>query len=194
MTEKRSPSFFRLARTRIRRLARDRSAASGVEFALVLPILVMLLFGTVDLGHALTVSRKIDEIASSMGDMIAQQSTWTKSDVAKLLSGASFILQPYDTSQLTITVAVDDVDSSGKAMVNWSASFNTSAPASGTASAIDIPAQIQDAGVQVVLTRVQYKLTTPVSAFFSNFTGQNGYSFDHHFFNRPRVSDTIKYN
>lgn len=194
MTEKRSPSFFRLVRSRIRRLAHDRSAASGVEFALVLPILVILLFGTVDLGHALTVSRKIDEITSSTGDMIAQQGTWTKSDVAKLLSGASFILQPYDTSQLTITVAVEDVDSSGKATVNWSASFNTSAPASGTASTIDIPAQIQDAGVQVVLTRVQYKLTTPVSAFFSNFTGQNGYSFDHHFFNRPRVSDTIKYN
>ena len=103
MTENRSPSFFRLVRSRIRRLARDRSAASGVEFALVLPILVMLLFGTVDLGHALTVSRKIDEITSSTGDMIAQQGTWTKSDVAKLLSGASFILQPYDTSQLTIT-------------------------------------------------------------------------------------------
>ena len=194
MIMKRSLALLNFARSRIRRLASDRTAASGVEFALVLPILIVLLFGTVDLGHALTVSRKIDEIASSTGDMIAQQSTWTSTDVAKLLSGASFILQPYDTTELKITLTVNDVANSGKATVNWSAAFNTSSLASGTASAIDIPKKIQETGVQVVLTRVEYTLTTPVSAFFSNFTGQNGYSFDHHFFNRPRVSDTIKYN
>ncbi|MFS8147353.1 TadE/TadG family type IV pilus assembly protein [Rhizobium sp. BR 249] len=194
MIMKRSLALLSLARPAIRRLARDRAAASGVEFALLLPILIVLLFGTVDLGHALTVSRKIDEIASSTGDMIAQQSTWTSTDVAKVLSGASFILQPYDTTGLKITLTVNDVDNSGKATVKWSAAFNTSSLASGTASAIDIPKKIQETGVQVVLTRVEYTLTTPVSAFFSNFTGQNGYSFDHHFFNRPRVSDTIKYN
>jgi Flp pilus assembly protein TadG len=159
----------------------------------VLPLLVMLLFGTVDLGHALTVSRKIDEIASTTGDMISQQNTWSTSDVAKLLSGASFILQPYDTTGLTITVTVNDIGKTGSATVNWSAAFNTTPLKSGTASAIEIPSQIQDQGVQVVLTRVQYKLTTPVSAFFSSFTGQNGYSFDQHFFNRPRTSDTITY-
>ncbi|CAK12132.1 TadE/TadG family type IV pilus assembly protein [Rhizobium johnstonii] len=194
MIIKRSLSFFRFARSRARHLLCDRSAASGVEFALVLPILVMLLFGTVDLGHALTVSRKIDEIASSTGDMISQQGSWTKSDVAKLLSGASFILQPYDTTGLTITLAVDDIAKSGSATVNWSAALNTSALTSGSASTIEVPSEIQDDGVQVVLTRVQYTLTTPVSAFFSNFTGQNGYSFDRHYFNRPRVGDTITYN
>ncbi|MBY3098497.1 pilus assembly protein [Rhizobium laguerreae] len=189
----RSLSFFRLARSRAHDLMRDRSAASGVEFALVLPILVMLLFGTVDLGHALTVSRKIDEIASSTGDMISQQGSWT-SDVAKLLSGASFIMQPYDTTGLTITLAVDDISASGSATVKWSAALNTSALTSGSASTIEVPSEIQDDGVQVVLTRVQYTLTTPVSAFFSNFTGQNGYSFDRHYFNRPRVGDKITYN
>lgn len=162
------PVLFRCTLSAIRRLTHDRSAASGVEFALVLPILVMLLFGTVDLGHALTVSRKIDEIASSTGDMISQQSSWTKSDVAKLLTGASFILQPYDTTGLTITLTVNDVSSSGSATVNWSAALNTTALNSGTASAIAIPSEIQETDVQVVLTRVQYTLTTPVSAFFSN--------------------------
>ncbi|MBP2448033.1 TadE/TadG family type IV pilus assembly protein [Rhizobium leguminosarum] len=193
MMIKRNLSLFRCALCRIFHLTRDRTAASGVEFALVLPLLVMLLFGTVDLGHALTVSRKIDEIASTTGDMISQQNTWTTSDVAKFLSGASFILQPYDTTGLTITITVNDISKTGSATVNWSAAFNTTALKSGTASAIEIPSQIQDPGVQVVLTRVQYKLTTPVSAFFSNFTGTNGYSFDQHFFNRPRTSDTITY-
>ncbi|MEF0941693.1 TadE/TadG family type IV pilus assembly protein [Rhizobium sp. BR 362] len=193
MIPKRSLSFSRTAKLCIRCLIHDRSAASGVEFALVLPILVVLLFGAVDLGHALTVSRKMDEIASTTGDMISQQGTWTKTDVAKLLSGASFILQPYDTTGLTITVSVNDISSAGSATVNWSAALNTSALSSGTASTITIPSEIQETGVQVILTRVQYTLTTPVSAFFASITGTNGYTFDRHFFNRPRVGDTITY-
>lgn len=190
---KRSLHIYRFAQFRFRRLARDRSGTSGVEFAIVLPILLLLLVGTVDLGHALTVSRKIDEIASTTGDMISQQGSWTKSDVANLLSGASFILQPYDTTGLTITVAVDDISSSGNATVNWSAALNTSALNYGATTPVDVPSQIKEAGVQVVVTQVQYKLTTPVSALFASFTGTDGYSFDRHFFNRPRAGDTISY-
>ncbi|WP_028752174.1 TadE/TadG family type IV pilus assembly protein [Rhizobium leucaenae] len=198
MIPRRSLSSCRLAKFCIPKfciqyLVRDRSGASGVEFALVLPLLVVLLFGAIDLGHALTVSRKMDEIASTTGDMISQQGTWTKADVAKLLTGASFILQPYDTTGLTITVSVNDISSAGSATVNWSAALNTTALTSGTASTITIPSQIQETGVQVVLTRVQYTLTTPVSAFFASITGTNGYTFDRHFFNRPRVGDTITY-
>ncbi|MBB3610372.1 TadE/TadG family type IV pilus assembly protein [Rhizobium sp. BK602] len=176
-----------------RRFGRDRSGTSGVEFALILPILLLLIVGTIDLGHALTVSRKIDEIASTTGDMISQQGTWTKTDVAKLLTGASFILQPYDTTGLTITVAVDDISSSGSATVNWSAAFNTTALTAGTTSTIAVPAAIQETGVQIILTRVQYKLTTPVSALFASVTGSDGYTFDRHFFNRPRVGNTVTY-
>ncbi|MFK0166341.1 TadE/TadG family type IV pilus assembly protein [Rhizobium sp. NPDC090279] len=184
----------RIAVTRLRRLMKDRAGVSGVEFALVLPLLLLLLAASVDLGHALTVSRKIDEIASTTGDVISQQGTWTKSNVAGLLSGMSFILQPYDTTALRITVAVEDVPTNGNATVNWSAAFNTSAPGSGSASAIAVPAKIQEAGVQVVLTRVQYTFTTPLSAFLGSFTGISGYSFDRYFFNRPRTADKIAYN
>ncbi|WP_082475758.1 TadE/TadG family type IV pilus assembly protein [Rhizobium sp. Leaf341] len=171
-----------------------REGTSGVEFALVLPILLALLAGTADLGHALTVSRKMDEITATTGDMISQQGTWTKLDVDKLLAGASFIVQPYSVSALKITVAVEDIVPGGAAVVNWSAGFNTPPLAAGSKSTVSVPANIQQAGVQVVLTRAQYTLTTPVSAFFAYFTGSSGYSFDRYFFNRPRASDTITYN
>ncbi|MGO8105749.1 pilus assembly protein, partial [Rhizobium leguminosarum] len=38
--------------------------------------------------------------------------------------------------------------------VNWSAALNTSALNSGSASTIEVPSEIQDDGVRVVLTRV----------------------------------------
>lgn len=194
MTSKSNHPRYRTVLSCLLRLTRDRAGVSGVEFALVLPILLLLLAATVDLGHALTVSRKIDQIAATTSDVISQQSTWTKSNVAGLLSGMSFILQPYDTAALTITVAVEDVPASGSATVNWSAAFNASVLTSGTASPIAVPAKIQQAGVQVVLTRVRYTFTTPLSAFLGSFTGISGYSFDRYFFNRPRTADKITYN
>lgn len=194
MTIKHNQPTRRIAAFCLRRLARDRAGTSGVEFALVLPILILLLAATVDLGHALTVSRKIDEIASTTGDVISQQGTWTKSNVAGLLSGMSFILQPYDTTGLTITVAVEDVPTNGSATVNWSAAFNTSSLAAGAASPIAVPEKIQEDGVQVVLTRVQYTFTTPLSNLLGSFTGTSGYTFDRYFFNRPRTADKITYN
>jgi Flp pilus assembly protein TadG len=184
----------RFARQRLQQLAHDRSAASGVEFALILPILLILLAGTVDLGHALTVSRKMDQIAATTGDMISQQSTWASADVSKLLSGASFILQPYDLDDLTILVAVEDIDSSGNATVNWSAGYHTQPSVSNSVSPVTVPTQIQEQGAQMILTRVQYQLTTPVTTLFANITGVDGYSFDRHFFSRPRTGNTIKYN
>ena len=177
-----------------RGFATDRSGASAVEFALVLPILILLLAATVDLGNALTVSRKIDQIATTAGNVISQQSTWSKSNVAGLLSGMSFILQPYDTAGLTIIVAAEDVNSSGAATTNWSAALNTSALPAGSAPPISIPSEIQEQGVQIVLTRVRYTFTTPLSVVLSYFTGTNGYSFDRYCFSRPRTADKLTYN
>lgn len=184
------PSITRLRRCGI---SDDQSGASGIEFALVLPLMILLFAGTVEFGHALTVSRKIDQIASTTGDIISQQGTWTKSDVAKLLTGTSFILQPYDTSGLTIIVMAESVNASGKMVVDWSAALNTSPPVAGVTSPIDVPAGIQETGVEIVLTRVQYKYTTPLSTLFASLTGVDGYSFDSHCFNHPRVGDSITY-
>ena len=47
-------------------LKRDDKGIAAVEFALVLPILVIMLLGTVELGQALTIDRRIIQAASFM--------------------------------------------------------------------------------------------------------------------------------
>jgi hypothetical protein len=65
---------------------------------------------------------------------------------------------------------------------------------SSSLSPVTVPTEIQEKGTQMILTRVQYNLTTPVTTLFANLTGVDGYSFDRHFFSRPRTGNTIKYN
>lgn len=182
-----------LRSTRFRRLLGDRTGASAIEFALLLPLLFVLLAGSVDIGQALTVQRKITQISSTASEMISMQNSWTPATAQTILTGASSILEPFDKTGLSILLSVVEPDSSGKATVKWSIAYGTKALNAGQASPTDIPADLVDAGVQMVVTHVQYTFETPFSAFCKSFTGLDAYSFERYFFIRPRNSDTINY-
>jgi Flp pilus assembly protein TadG len=66
---------------------------AAVEFSLILPILVMLWIGGVELTQGLSVDRRINNLASSIGDLAARSKTLTYSDVDKIFDigpGAMF--------------------------------------------------------------------------------------------------------
>jgi Flp pilus assembly protein TadG len=177
-----------------RRLWRDRTGASAVEFALLVPVLLLLLAGLADLGHGLAVRRKVNQMASTSGEMISMQTAWVSSDVSSILSGVSSILQPYDLDNLTILLCVVDIDKKGKATVAWSAAYGTTALSAGRASPVDIPRDLQEEDVQMIVTRVQYKLNTILSGLFGSFTGDGVYGYEQYFLTRPRNGDTITYS
>ena len=177
----------------LERLGGNRDGASAIEFALLLPLMLLLLAGLVDLGQGLTVRRKINQIASTTSEIIAMQTSWSDASVASILSGVSSILDPYDSSGLKVVLCVVDIDKKGVEKVNWSAARGTAALAAGQASPVEIPDELQEKGVQMVVTRVQYKLDTIFSGLFESFTGGGAYEFDQNFFVRPRNGDTITY-
>ncbi|MEY9784313.1 TadE/TadG family type IV pilus assembly protein [Sinorhizobium fredii] len=177
-----------------RHCMRSRDGASAIEFAFLFPIMLLLLAGLVDLGQGLTVQRKINQIASTSSEIIAMQSSWTETSVESILDGVSSIVQPYDTDDLTILLCVIDVDSKGKATVNWSAAHGTTALSAGQDSPVDVPEELRTEDVQLVVTRVQYKLDTIFSSLFESFTDGGAYEYDQHFFIRPRNGNTITYS
>ncbi|HXV29049.1 MAG TPA: TadE/TadG family type IV pilus assembly protein [Sinorhizobium sp.] len=175
------------------RFRQNRDGASGIEFALLLPLMLLLLAGLVDLGQGLTVRRKVAQIASTTGEIVAMQNTWSKASVGTILSGVSSILQPYDDDGLTVVLCVVDIATNGKATVNWSAAYGTTALSAGQDSPVEVPKKLQEKDVQMVVTRVQYKLDTVFSGLFKSFTGGGAYEYDQYFFIRPRNGDTITY-
>ncbi len=67
--------------------AARRRQCRAIEFTLIFPILVALFAGTVDLGQALMVSRKMNQIVSSTADVVSQNATWATSDATAMLKG-----------------------------------------------------------------------------------------------------------
>lgn len=172
----------------------DRSGVSAIEFVLLFPILVGLLAGTVDFGQALIVNRKMNEIVSTLGDMVSQKSTWTASDVTAIMAGSATIIEPFDKTNLSVVMAVVDVDSSLATTVNWSKAYNGTALAKGAASPVDVPTTIAESGVQMITVKATYQLTTPFSSLLQPVTGVTSYHYQKTYIMRPRVKDTVTLN
>jgi Flp pilus assembly protein TadG len=120
-----------------RRLRRDNEAVAAVEFALIVPFLIMLYFGSIEAAALYTVDKRIDSISSTIGDLVAQWdpdegslSTGTSGRLTDYLNAATGIMSPYSTADLKIVVTLVQVKDDGSTRIVWS-----EANAAGTAKA-----------------------------------------------------------
>jgi Flp pilus assembly protein TadG len=58
--------------TLLKRFGASERAAAAVEFALVLPIMLAVYIGSVEGSTLIVVDRKIQSVASSIGDLVAR--------------------------------------------------------------------------------------------------------------------------
>lgn len=181
-------STFAVARKRFRS---DERGVSAIEFVLIFPLLVGMLAGTVDIGQALTVSRKMNQVVSTLGDMTSQQSAWTTTDIDAIMAGTATIIEPYSKTDLQIDLVILDVDASLNAKVNWARGYNKTALVKGTASPVTIPTDIAQSGVQLIAVKATYTLTTPFSALLQPVTGVTTYNYEKTYIMRPRLGDSI---
>lgn len=175
------------------RLAADRRAVSAVEFALILPIMIPLYMGTVELSTALSADRKVNAAASTIGDLIAQYQTINATEVNNIFDATEAIMQPFASDDIEIYVAAVDIDKNDTSTqtVAWSRARNTSASAKGANTPIPIPTDIAIAGRQVIVTKVSFFYQSPMSSFVSKITGSDGYNLEHVAMLRPRIGNSV---
>jgi Flp pilus assembly protein TadG len=171
----------------------DDHGVSAVEFALIVPIILLLLIGMVDINEALTVYRKMRQISSTVTDLVAQRSELTPAEVTMILSGSASLLAPYDTADLDIVLSVLNVAPAGQT-VAWSRAYQTTTETVGTEPDFPVPAKLAENGVQVVAVRVDYKFNTLSSGLLQGILGRSGYVMQDTMYERPRVGDEIVLN
>lgn len=172
------------------RLWDDRRAVSTVEFALILPLMLLIYAGSVELSEALSVDRKVNRVASTVADLIAQESTVSKDDVDNIFAASTAILEPYGTGPLTIQAIAVNITSSGE-FVAWAEALNDTDPPNNSNSPIDIPDSIASEGTQVIVSRVTYEYESPFSSFMSTITGRTSYSLEHVYMMSPRLGQSV---
>lgn len=106
--------------TRIRKLMKARDGLAAIEFALITPVMVTLLLGTIELCNALECHQKVTMMASSAADLVAQASKVSNSDMSDIFNAASAIVAPFSINNLTIVISSVQSDGTGNGTVAWS--------------------------------------------------------------------------
>jgi Flp pilus assembly protein TadG len=160
-------------------LRRDIRGVSAVEFALIAPVMIVILFGVIEMNLLLTADRKVTLATSTVADLVAQDDIITADEMADIFTASSAMMQPYDTSLLHMRVSSVAMAADGSVKVDWSEGSNMSPRAPG--SSASVPAGILQPNTSVVMAEVNYAYTSVLGTFISSPITLKG-----EFYLRPR--------
>jgi Flp pilus assembly protein TadG len=113
----------------VRRFLRQTRAVAAVEFAIVLPLMLALYIGAVEVSTLITADRRVTTIAGTIGDLVSRRNASIEtSRLDDYFAAAEAIIAPYSTDTLTQLVSFVRVAADGRATVIWSRGFNGATP------------------------------------------------------------------
>lgn len=107
----------------------DRRGVAAVEFAFIAPILLCLYLVTMEVAQGIESNKKIGRAGSMVADLVTQQQETTKAELDAIMQIGGAVVQPYNRTQPTITVAAIKITDEDipKAMVVWSRKMHNGA-------------------------------------------------------------------
>src|SRR5215467_16241805 len=112
---------------RIVSFARDGRGVSAIEFAMLLPVMVTLYLGVVEVSKGVAVDRKVTLTTRTMADLASRVTSINNADMSSLLNASSAVIAPYPPSPLSIVLSAVSIDANGVAKVAWSDTLGGSA-------------------------------------------------------------------
>jgi Flp pilus assembly protein TadG len=174
--------------TKLRRFGCDERGVSALEFAMLLPLMLTLYLGGVEISQAVSADRKTTLVSHTVADLVAQASNVATADVTNVLSAASAVAYPFPTSNLKVTVSSVCIDATGKiATVAWSQTLNGTAR-SGTVTTA-IPTALMTASTSLIWGEASYAFKPTIG-----WTITGTLNLNDKIFLRPRLSNSVTFN
>lgn len=110
--------------TAMARLRMAERGAAAVEFALILPVMLLVYLGTLEASTLITMDRKVQSVAGAVGDLVARaDETITSSQLQDYFRAASGIMTPYSPTDVLQVVTAVDVAADGTTSVVWTRQY-----------------------------------------------------------------------
>lgn len=172
------------------RLARCHKGVAAVEFAMVVPIMFLLFVGSVEFSQAITVDRRVTQVASSTADLIARERSITTSDVNGVMDIVDHLMSPYDPSLLKLTLinVYSSMSSAADTKVCWAYNHNGGVNNYSQEQTYTLPTGILEAGNSVIVTEVRYNYEPLIFRYFITST----FPLEEKFFLKPRLSKSVQ--
>ena len=182
-----------------RRFLASTRGVVAIEFAAILPVLLIMLLATFDGGCAITVYMKVRSATYVLGSVTDQYSTAvpiSSSNMTGIFAATTAVLAPYSSapgiavvSELKIAAA-----KATTATVRWSATLNGTALAAG--SSVNLPTGIASSTTTcgtypcyLILAQLSYTYTP----LFGYFGSSSGITLSDTMYTTPRSSQCVPY-
>lgn len=179
-------------------LASNQDGLAAVEFALLLPVMITLFFGVVEVSLALLCRADVSKMASTAADLISQASTVNSTDLGNVYAAAGTILYPYyDPSvsgsgrpSVRLTSVIDDGSGAvGKDHMTGKVAWTCTQTGSGTLTpatratgdTVTFTQPLMTEGGSVIIAEIAYSYASPTTKVIAapiNFTNN--------FYTKPR--------
>jgi Flp pilus assembly protein TadG len=196
-----SPIWFRLRRRALELLA-DCSGLAAIEFAMIVPIMLVMFFGTVEFSSGVAVDRKVTLVARTVSDLTSQAGVAVDDTYLQNVFTASIaILTPYSSTPTKATLSEIYVDSNQVAKIQWSkaatiasgatqATLTTSSRTAGDTVTSTLPPALLVKQTYLIFSEVSY-LYTPTVGYVM---GKAGVTLSDVAYTRPRQLTCVTYN
>lgn len=167
-------------------IVRDRRGNVAVEFALIVPLMLTLFFGTLEFSSGVAASRKVTLATRNLSDLVSQSSTVTDTDLNNYNATSRAIMTPYLTNDYLSRVTQLYIDPTTKVgQVKWSKGWGKTAM-TGTMA---VPTALQIGGTYLIYSEVDYKYVPTVGYVMA----KAGVSMSDYTYTRPRQSTCVTY-
>jgi Flp pilus assembly protein TadG len=142
----------------LHRFMRSRRAVAGIEFSVILPVLLVLLLAFYDAGNAITIYTKTRFATATLAELTNQYSTIHDLDMIQITCATTAVLAPFPSAPSSSSVSQIAISAQGVATVSWSTSL---APG----SLFTLPAALIVPNSYLIYSQVSY-VFTPTFGFF----------------------------
>jgi Flp pilus assembly protein TadG len=165
----------------LRRLRRNDSGLSALEFAIICPVMLTSLLGAVEVSNGMFADRKVTLVTSTIADLASQSKNITDAGMNDIFGAGAAVMFPMESTPLKMRISSVVADAStGVTKVAWSSNKNWTSRAVG--SVVTVPAGMVPKGASVIYAEIEYLYTSSLNTFIPI----NGMKVTDQFFLRPR--------
>ena len=192
--------WFRVRR-RAAALIADCGGVAAVEFAVILPVMLVAFFGTLEISSGVAVDRKITLVARTLSDLTSQtKDSVADTDLQNFFAAASSILTPYTVTPTQPTLSEIYIDANKIAKIQWSKAATLSmvsgAPKATltvssrkTGDIVPVPLALQVPNTYLIWSEVNYTYVPAVGYVMSKL----GVALHDETYTRPRQTACVDY-
>jgi Flp pilus assembly protein TadG len=141
-----------------RRFGADKSGLAALEFAILLPMMVILLFGSVEVINMLSTNQRVQNVAASLADVIARDTEVSNAEINGLWIAMDTLMFPEPPAPLEARITSILIVNATTAQVTWS--DGNGMPARAVNSTVTLPTAMMQVGSSIIMAETSYRYTS----------------------------------